>query len=104
MHARASIRVEPCKLGVAVRRRFWRNAATFEGLSALTQLTRLATDYDSSIQREAQYSQLAQLTGLRELDASRLLQTDGEKAVPPTLLHQPLHGCVTCSLGVWLIC
>lgn len=51
-----SIRVESCKLGIAVRRRFWRNAAAFEGLSALTQLTRLATDYDSSTQHEAQYS------------------------------------------------
>jgi hypothetical protein len=81
-----------------VRCRCWRNAATFEGLSALTQLTRLATDYDSSTQREAQYSQLAQLTGLRELDAPRVLQTDGEKAVPPTLLHQTLRRCATCSL------
>jgi monoamine oxidase len=74
-----SNRAEACQLGVVVRRRFWRNAATLEGLSALTQLPRLATDYDSSTQREAHCSQLAQLTGLRELDAPRVLQTDGEK-------------------------
>ena len=103
-HAEASIRVESCKLGIAVRCRSWRDAAAFDGLSALTQLTRLATNCESSTQCEAQYSQLAQLTGLRELDAPSLLQTDGGKAVPPTLLHQTLHICAPCSLGVLLAC
>ena len=58
-------------------RRFSGNAVAFDGLSALTQLTRLATDYAGSTQREALYSQLCQLTGLRELDAPMALQTDG---------------------------
>jgi hypothetical protein len=75
------------KLGAPMWRRFSGNAIAFNGLSALTQLTRLATDYAGSTQREALYSQLAQLTGLRELDAPMALQTDGVEAMPATSLH-----------------
>jgi hypothetical protein len=57
--------------------RFSGNAMAFDGLSALTQLTRVATEYSGSIQHEALYGQLAQLTGLRELDAPMVLQTGG---------------------------
>jgi hypothetical protein len=72
--------------GVPCSRRFSGNAIAFDGLSALTQLTRLASDYAGSTQREALYSQLAQLTGLRELDAPMALQTDGGVATPATRL------------------
>lgn len=57
--------------------RFSGNALSFEGLSALTQLTAFATDYSGSVQRQLLYGQLAHLTGLRELDAPMVLQTDG---------------------------
>ena len=75
----ASIRPEVCRLGVAVWRRFWCDAIAYDGLSALTQLTRLATGYRGNTQRETLYGQLAQLTGLLELDAPQALDTDGGK-------------------------
>ena len=49
----------------------------FDRLSALTQLTRLATEYTGGTKRAVLLSQLAQLTGLRELDAPFVLQTQG---------------------------
>jgi hypothetical protein len=51
----------------------------FAGLSALTQLTRFATDYASTMQRQKLYGELAQLTGLKELDAPKVLQSEGER-------------------------
>ena len=81
----ASIRVQACNLAVVVWRRFSGNAIAFDGLSTLTQLTRLATDYAGSTQPETLLSQLAQLTGLRELDAPLALQTDGGDVMSATL-------------------
>ena len=52
-------------------------AVAFDGLSALTQLTRLATRRGSGKQLDLLCGQLAALTGLRELDAPLVLQTKG---------------------------
>jgi hypothetical protein len=100
----ASARAEACRLGVVVWRRVWCNEIAFNELSTLTHLTRLAIDYQGSTQREMLYSQLAQLTGLRELDARRALQTDGGEVVPPISDHQTLRIFAVCSLGALLTC
>jgi hypothetical protein len=52
---------------------------SFAGLSALTQLTRFATAYASTMQRRKLCSELAQLTGLKELDAPIALQSEGDR-------------------------
>ena len=83
LHVGASIRAKVCRLGVVVWRRVWCNEVAFDELSVLTQVTRLAINYHGSTQREMLYSQLAQLTWLRELDARRALQTDGGKWCHP---------------------
>ncbi len=82
------------KLVNTIWRRFSGNAIAFEGLSALTQLTRLATDYAGGTQREALYTQLAQLTGLRELDAPMTLQTEGGES-------RASHSASSESAGSW---
>ena len=93
--------VQLYNLGVLVTRRFCCNAISFDGLSALTQLTRLVTEYEGTAQRETLYSQLAQLTGLQHLSAPRALQSDGGKMLlPPTAHHQTLHVCSVCSLVI----
>lgn len=43
------------------------------GLSALTQLTRLATDFPGFVRSSPVCKQLEQLTGLRELDVPYLM-------------------------------
>ena len=62
------------------------NAPACKELSALTQLTRLQIDYTGSLHRELLCTQLAQLTGLRELDAPAVLQADGGHLVRPYCL------------------
>lgn len=62
-----------------VWRRFSDSAMPFDGLSTLTQLTRFATDYASSVQRQKLCCELAQLTKLKELDAPTVVQSEGEQ-------------------------
>ena len=72
------------------RQPLWRrstsSASACKELSALTQLTRLQIDYIGSLHRELLCTQLAQLTGLRELDAPAVLQSDGGNLVRPHCL------------------
>ena len=100
-------KVKHTSFGSVVWRRFSCNAIAFDGLSALTQLTLLATEYEGSTQREKLFSQLARLTGLQHLSAPRALQADGGKVLPPATQHHTVHMGTTCSLAttqwhVWL--
>lgn len=70
-----SIRGSVTELSIA--RRLSGCGMAFDRLSALTQLTRLATEYSGGTKRAVLLSQLARLTGLRELDAPFVLQAQG---------------------------
>jgi hypothetical protein len=77
----------------------------FDGLSTLTQLTRFATDYASSVQRQKLCCELAQLTRLQELDAPMVLQSEGEQLRPTiitTCRYVPGCACATttCHLHI----
>ena len=87
-------------IGAVAPCRFCGNAISFDGLSALTQLTRLATEYKGGAQRETLYSQLAQLTGLQHLSAPRALQSDGGELVPPIVHHQTLPFGALCNPAI----
>ena len=63
----------------------------FDGLSALTQLTRFATEYASVMQRQQLCNELAHLTRLQELEAPIVLQSEGERLRPAIL--NPLEIC-----------
>ena len=78
--------------------RFSDNAMHFDGLSTLTQLTRFATEYASTKQRQKLCSELAQLTRLRELDAPMFLQSEGERLGLPICAVRTMRvGCDTAS-------
>lgn len=70
------------------------NHVSFEGLSALSQLTAFASDYNGSTRRAQLYQQLAKLTGLRKLDAPLAIQDSGVSAltVLTALSHLTLEG------------
>ena len=74
-----------------VRRRFSNNAMAVEGLSALTQLTRYATDWAGFSFCPLLYDQLAQLTGLRELDVPTLNGDDEQRYKLPVVQHPEMH-------------
>ena len=69
------------------------NGSVFDELSALTQLTRLQIDYTGSLHREMLCSQLAQLTGLRELNAPAVMQADGGNLVRSYFLTMLRTAC-----------
>ena len=72
------------------------NGMAFDRLSALTQLTRLATEYSGGTKRKLLYRQLAQLTGLQELDAPMVLQTQGGTLRGGSRAHDRHVRCCCC--------